>query len=64
MSSKPIKSRNKYLMSHKDSLDNTPQIGIYAKDAYHCLMLARDFDSYANDYSNSVVRIQQKFWGI
>ena len=64
MSSKSIKSLNKYLLSYKDSLDNTQQIGIYAKDAYHRLIIARGFDSYAYDHSNSIFRIQQKFWGI
>ena len=63
MPSTPIKSCNKYLLSYKDSLNNTQQIGIYARDAYDCLMLAREFNSYVHDNPNSVVRIQQKFWG-
>ena len=61
MPSTPIKSCNKYLLSYKDSLNNIQQIGIYAKDAYDSLMLAREFNSYVNDHPNSVVRIQQKF---
>ena len=61
--SSPIKSFNKYILSYKDSSNNTQQIGIYAKDPYDCLMLAREFNSYVNKHPNSVVRIQQKFWG-
>ena len=61
MSSKPIKSCNKYVLSYKDSSNNTHEIGIYALDAYECLMLAREFNSYLNDQPSSVIRIQQKF---
>jgi len=61
MSSTPIKSCNKYVLSYKDSLHNMQQIGIYAIDAYDCLMLAREFNSYLHKHPNSVVRIQQKF---
>ena len=61
MSSTPIKSCNKYVLSYKDSFNNTHQIGIYARDAFDCLMLARDFNSYVHDNPNSVTRIQQKF---
>ena len=63
MPSIPVKSCNKYVLSYKDASNNTQQIGIYAKDAYDCLMLARGFNSYVHDHPNSVVRIQQKFWG-
>ena len=63
MPSLPIKSCNKYLLSYKDALNNIQQIGIYARDAYDCLMLAREFNSYVHDHPNSVVRIQQKLWG-
>ena len=63
MPSTPIKSCNKYVLSYKDSSNITHQIGIYAKDAYDCLMLAREFNSHVQNYPNSVVRIQQKFWG-
>ena len=61
MSSTPTKSCNKYVLSYKDSSNNMHQIGIYAKDAYDCLLLAKEFNSYLNDNPNSVVRIQQKF---
>ena len=61
MSSTPIKSCNKYVLSYKDPLNNMQQIGIYAIDAYDCLMLAREFNSYLHKHPNSVVRIQQKF---
>ena len=61
MSSTPIKSCNKYLLSYKDSSNNMQQIGIYARDAYNCLLLAREFNSYLHDHPSSVVRIQQKF---
>ena len=64
MSSTPIKSCNKYVLSYKDASNNTHQIGIYARDAYDCLMLAKEFNTYVHDNPNSVVRIQQKFWGI
>ena len=63
MPSIPIKSCNKYVLSYKDSSNNMQQIGIYARDAYDCLTLARGFNSYVHDHPNSVVRIQQKFWG-
>ena len=61
MLSTPIKSFNKYVLSYKDSSNNTQQIGIYARDAYNCLMFAREFNSYVHDHPNSVIRIQQKF---
>ena len=61
MSSIPIKSCNKYVLSFKDSSNNTQQVGFYARDAYDCLMLAREFNSYVHDHPNSVTRIQQKF---
>ncbi len=48
-------------MSYKDSLNNTYQIGFYARDAYERLLLAREFNSYIHDHPRSVVRIQQKF---
>ena len=63
MSSTPIKSCNKYVLSYKDSSNNTHEIGFYARDAYDSLMLARHFNSYVNDNPGSVIRIQQKFWG-
>ena len=60
----PIKSCNKYLLSYKDSSNFTMQIGIYARDAYDCLILTRKFYSYLDEHPNSLVKIQQKFWGI
>ena len=59
--SSPIKSFNKYILSFKDSSNNMQQIGIYARDAFDCLMLAKEFNSYIHDHPNSVVRILQKF---
>ena len=61
MPSKPIKSCNKYLLSYKDSSNNIHKIGIYARDAYESLMLAREFNSYVHEHPSSVIRIQQKF---
>ena len=61
MPSTPIKSCNKYVLSYKDSFNNTHQVGFYARDAYNCLMLAREFNSYVHDHPGSVIRIQQKF---
>ncbi len=61
MSSTSIKSCKKYLLSYKDALNNTHQLGIYAPDAYNCLKLAKQFNSFINDHPNSVIRIQQKF---
>ena len=61
MSSTPIKSCKKYVLSYKDSSNSTHQLGFYARDAYDCLMLAREFNSYVHDHPRSVVRIQQKF---
>jgi len=63
MPSTPIKSCSKYLLSYKDSSNYTHEIGIYARDAYDCLMLARKFNSCVHDNPGSVIRIQQKFWG-
>ena len=61
MSSTSIKSCKKYLLSFKDASNNTHQLGIYAIDAYECLILARKFNSFINDHPNSVTRIQKKF---
>ena len=61
MSSTPINCCKKYLLSYKDASNNTHQLGIYALDAYDCLMLAKQFNSFINDNPNSVTRIQQKF---
>ena len=60
MSSIAIKSCNKYLLSYKDSFNNVHQVGFYARDAYDCLMLAREFNSYIHHHPRSVFRIQQK----
>ena len=62
MPSTPIKSCKKYVLSYKDSLKKTYQVGFYARDSYDCLMLAREFNSYIHDHPRSVVRIQQKIW--
>ena len=61
MPSTPIKSCKKYILSYKDSLNNIYQVGFYARDAYDCLMLAREFNSYIHDHPSFEVRIQQKF---
>ena len=61
MSLTPIKFCKKYVLSYKDSSNNTHQIGFYAKDAYDCLVLAREFNSYIHNHPNSVTRIQHKF---
>ena len=61
MSSIPIESLKKYLLSYKDSSKKTHELGIYARDAFDCLMLAREFNSYVHDHPYSVIRIQQKF---
>jgi len=61
MASTQIKSCNKYVLSYKDSSNNIYEIGFYARDAYDCLMLAREFNSYIHDNPRSVIRIQQKF---
>ena len=63
MPSTPIKSCNKYVLSYKDSSNKTHEVGFYARDAYDCLMLAREFNSYVHDNPGSVIKIQQKFWG-
>ena len=60
MSSIPLKSCKKYLLSYKDSANKTHQLGIYARDAYDCLILAKELNSYIHDHPNSVKRIQQK----
>ena len=61
MSSTPIKSCKKYLISYKDESNKTNQLGIYALDMYDCLMLAKQFNSFIKDHPNSVIRIKQKF---
>ena len=63
MPSTPIKSCNKYVLSYKDSTNKTQEVGFYAPDAYDCLKLARELNSYVNDNPGSVIKIQQKFWG-
>ena len=60
MPSTSIKYCKKYLLSYKDASNNIHQLGIYALDAYNCLMLAKQFNSFINDHPNSVTRIQQK----
>ncbi len=61
MSSTPIKSCNKYVVSYKDSSNNTHQAGFYARNSYDCLMLAKEFNSYIHDHPGCVIKIQQKF---
>ena len=61
MSTIPIKSCKKYLLSYKDVSNNTHQLGIYALNAYECLILAKQFNPFINDHPNLVTRIQQKF---
>ena len=61
MPSIPIKSCKKYVLSYKDSLNNTHQVGFYARDAYDCLILAKEFYAHIHDNPRSVFRIQQKF---
>ena len=61
MSSTPINYCKKYLLGYKDASNNIHRLGIYAQDAYDCLMLAKQFNSFINDHPNSVTRIQQKF---
>ena len=56
-----IKSCNKYVLSYKDSSNITHEVGFYARDAYDCIMLAKEFNSYVNENPGSVIRIQQKF---
>ena len=60
MPSTPIKSCNKYLLSYKDSSNYTHEIGIYARDAYDCLMLAREFNSYVHDNPGSVIPVHHR----
>ena len=61
MPSTPIKSCNKYLLSYKDSSNNTHQVGFYARDSYDCLRLAKESNPYVHDHPGSVIKIQQKF---
>ena len=63
MSSTSIKSCKKYLLSYKDSSNNMHQLGFYALEAYDCLILAREFNSYFNDHPRFVVSIKIKFQG-
>ena len=61
MTPAPIKSCKKYLLSYKDTSNNIHQLGIYALDAFECLMIAKEFNSFINDNPSSVTRIKQKF---
>jgi len=63
MPSTPIKSCNKYLLFYKVSTNKSHVFGFYARDAYDCLMLAREFNAYVHENPGSVIRFQQKFWG-
>ena len=63
MPSTSIKSCKKYLLSYKDSSNNMHQLGFYALEAYDCLILAREFNSYLNDHPRFVVSIKIKFQG-
>ena len=60
MPSISIRSCNKYVVSYKDASNNTHLLGIYARDAYDCLMLASEFNSYINEHPRSVIKIQKK----
>ena len=60
MPTTPIKSCNKYVLSYKDSTNKIHEVGFYARDAYDCLMLAREFNTCVHDNPRSVIRIQQK----
>ena len=55
-----IKSCKKYLLTYKDSSNKMHQLGNHACEAYECLKLAKEFNSYIQDHPNSVARIQQK----
>ena len=61
MTNQPYRNCRKYLLSYKDSLNNTHEIGIYARDAHDCFLLAGEFKNYIKSHPNSVFRIQQKF---
>ena len=61
MISKLIKYCKEYLLSYKEIKQYIHHLGIYAQDAYDCLMLAKQFNSFINDHPNSVTRIQKKF---
>ena len=61
MPTTPIKSCNKYVLTYKDDTNIPQQVGIYAKDAFDCLTLARQLNPHVNAHPISVVRIQQKF---
>ncbi|MDA9707463.1 hypothetical protein N9U98_01070 [Prochlorococcus sp. AH-736-K21] len=63
MSSTPIKSCKKYLLSYKDLSNNAHEVGFYARDAHDCLLIAREFNSYVHDHPGSVIKIKQKFLG-
>ncbi len=56
----PIASCKKFLLSYIDSSKKLHQLGIYARDAYDCLILAKEFNSFIHDHPNSVIRILQK----
>ena len=56
-----IKSCNKYVMSYIDLSNNKNEVGLNEFDAYDCLNLAKEFNSYLHDHQGSEIRIQQKF---
>ena len=49
------------MLSYKDLSNNTHEVGFYARDAYDCMMIAREFNSYVHDHPESIIKIQQKF---
>ena len=63
MSKTLIKSCKKYRVSYKDSSNNLHQLGIFSRDSYNYLMLAKAFYRHINDHPNSVTRIQPKVRG-
>ena len=56
-----IESRNKYVLSYKDSINKANQVGFYAQDADDRLFLPKECNSYILNHSGSVIRFQQNF---
>tara|TARA_B100000524_G_C23456914_1_gene301012 strand:+ start:343 stop:528 length:186 start_codon:yes stop_codon:yes gene_type:complete len=60
MPSTPTKSNNKYVLSNKDSLNKTIELGFDARYAFDCKKLAREFNSYIKQNPDSFIRIYKK----
>ena len=60
MSSRPISSCNRYLVSYKDFANRRHELGFYARDAFEAKMLAIEFDHFVREHPNCIDKISLK----